>query len=434
VFSQNGLSLDQAPPITVVFRFFLSGALFGILAGLMILLYHHRIFDISDPAARILTHTLTLGVMLSFMFAALFQMLPVIAGVKLNAPVTKANLLLYPFVLGIFFLLEAFAFPEHPWLFLSASLLLGISILWITFVMLKKLFTLSHHSSSSRGMSAALVSLVIVILLALYMTLTLSGILEGRDYQKIKIAHYSFGLFGWIALLIISISFQVIEMFYVTPAYPKKIADTLPVVLVILLLTTFALSFWISGIWQVSHILIATLLSGYALLTLRKLSQRKRPVADATVWFWRTGLSALLISMGALLVNKLTGNTFWMKIFAIFYAAFALSIVMAMFYKIVPFLTWFHLNSQGYFTAPMMHEVIHPKTAMKHLYIHVTTVVIFVLSLLYAPLLYLAGILTILSFGWMLWQIIHAWRLYRYTQNTGEKFEMNTNEGVDSRQ
>jgi len=32
MFNQNGLSLDQAPPISVVFRFFLSGALFGILS------------------------------------------------------------------------------------------------------------------------------------------------------------------------------------------------------------------------------------------------------------------------------------------------------------------------------------------------------------------------------------------------------------------
>jgi uncharacterized membrane protein YesL len=64
----------------------------------------------------------------------------------------------------------------------------------------------------------------------------------------------------------------------------------------------------------------------------------------------------------------------------IFFTSFALSIVFAMFYKIVPFLTWFHLNSQGYFTAPMMHEVIHPKTAKKHLYIHLSTIVTFILS------------------------------------------------------
>jgi len=108
----------------------------------------------------------------------------------------------------------------------------------------------------------------------------------------------------------------------------------------------------------------------------------------------------------------------------IFFASFALSIVFAMFYKIVPFLTWFHLNSQGYFTAPMMHEIIHPKTAKKHLYIHLATVVTFVLSLFFAPLIFLAGVLTILSFSWMAYQIIHAWKLYNDIQRNGEKFDM----------
>ena len=99
MFSQNGLSLEQAPPISVVFRFFFVGALFGIIAGISIFFYGMDIFDASSTAAITFTHLLTLGVMLSFMFAALFQMLPVIAGVTLTSPIQKANLLLYPFVL-----------------------------------------------------------------------------------------------------------------------------------------------------------------------------------------------------------------------------------------------------------------------------------------------------------------------------------------------
>jgi len=108
----------------------------------------------------------------------------------------------------------------------------------------------------------------------------------------------------------------------------------------------------------------------------------------------------------------------------IFFASFALSIVFAMFYKIVPFLTWFHLNSQGYFTAPMMHEVIHPKTAKKHLYIHLSTIITFILSIFIPQAILLAGLLTILSFGWMCYQIIHAHLIYNKIQKTGEKFDM----------
>jgi hypothetical protein len=119
MFSQNGLSLDQAPPVSVIFRFFFSGALFGILSGSLILVYKTDIFDAYTMAAVTFTHTLTLGVMLSFMFAALFQMLPVIAGITLTSPVKKANWVQYPFVVGVIALL-AYSQPLSLWLYLSS--------------------------------------------------------------------------------------------------------------------------------------------------------------------------------------------------------------------------------------------------------------------------------------------------------------------------
>jgi len=424
VFNQNGLSLDQAPPISVVLRFFFSGALFGILAGIFILFFGTAIFDAQTMQAVILTHTLTLGVMLSFMFAALFQMLPVIAGVRLAAPQQKANLLQYPFTAGIFALLAAFQ-TSLPWLYALASLLLGGSIFYIVALMLKNLFELTYHSASSKGMVMALLSLAILVILALYLTAALSGTIAGSYFVQMKEGHYSFGLFGWISLLIISISFQVIEMFYVTPPYPKAVSYYLPMGILGLLIITFITGLFFPTAWVITDIVLALVLSVYALLTLLRLTQKKRPLSDATVWFWRTGLASLLLSMTALVFSQFVDIESIKALSYLFFAFFALSIVFAMFYKIIPFLTWFHLNSQGYFTAPMMHEVIHPKTANKHLYIHLTTLVTFTVSLFIAPFIYLAGLLTILSFAWMVYQIIHAWKLYRHTQETGEKFEMN---------
>lgn len=423
MFSQNGLSLDQAPPISVVFRFFLSGSLFGLLAGTLICLFGTDIFTPDTTQALVITHTLTLGVMLSFMFAALFQMLPVIAGVKLTAPTQKANLVQYPFILGVLSLLFAFH-SGKPVFFMGASILLGSAILGIAFVMLKNLIALPNHSNSSRGMSVALTSLVVLTLLALYMTGTLAGLWQGSYYTQIKTAHYSFGLFGWIALLIISISFQVIEMFYVTPPYPAFISKSLPQRVFVLLLIGTVGSFFFEKTWMVIDLFIIIFMLCYALMTLRRLSQRKRPIADATVWLWRMGMGLLVLSMAATLDTRFYDVAGLQALNYIFFAGFALSIVLAMFYKIVPFLTWFHLNSQGYFTAPMMHEVIHPKTAMKHLYIHIATLIAFAVSVFIPAVIYLAGILTLLSFGWMLWQVVHAWRLYVYTQKTGERFEM----------
>jgi len=423
MFDQNGLSLDQAPPFSVVFGLFLMGALSGILAGLALLYYQNSIFDFTSTAAVITTHLMTLGVMLFFMLGALFQMLPVIAGVVLETPVLRSNLLKFLLTIGILSLLGGFGF-HSSFLFILSSLVLGISLLYISGSMGIRLFRISHHSASSRGMLFSLGSLGVVTLFALYMTLTYAGLLEGSYFLQVKQLHYSFGLFGWMALLIISISFQTVEMFYVTPPYPGVLSRYMPLAILTLLLMHMLSVPFESGLTQLFQILLYGLLALYAGTTLRRLSQRKRPLADATMWFWRTGMGSLILSMLLLAIETILPNHVLISVASILFANFVLSVLFAMFYKIVPFLTWFHLNAQGYFTAPMMHEVIHPKTAKKHYYIHIGTIGLLLLSFVLPQSILLAGIGMVLSFGWVSYQILHANKLYRDTQQHGKKFDM----------
>jgi hypothetical protein len=229
--------------------------------------------------------------------------------------------------------------------------------------------------------------------------------------------------------LIASISFQVIEMFYVTPSYPKFVSRYLPYKIFALLVLGSIASIFIPKVWALVDIFLALVLGGYALLTLKRLTQRKRPLADATMWFWRMGMISLLLSMLFWISTLFTDEPLLRSVTAITFASFALSVVFAMFYKIVPFLTWFHLNAQGYYTAPMMHEVIHPKTAKKHFWIYLAATLSLLASLWFEPAIYLAGTLTILSFGWVAWQIIHAHFLYQKIQKTGEKFDMGSMQG-----
>ena len=422
MLNQNGLSLDQAPPLFVVFRFFFVGAIFGIIAGVLILFFQTSIFEGSSTEAIIITHTLTLGVMLSFMLGSLFQMLPVLAGVKISAPTLKANLVLFPFVVGTITLLLAFKFTENSWLFIIASLLLTISLLGIVFLIIKNLFLVQNHTISSKGIIYTLLSLGFVILFALYLTSSLSGLNSGMAYLAIKKAHYSFGLFGWISLLIISISFQVIEMFYVTPSYPKFFSHFMPLALFVVLIFSAVIGIFYPLIWKISDVAIIILLGSYGVLTLQRFNQRKRPISDGTLWFWRIGLSSLLISLFSLFITIFIENIFLTSLSYILFTTFALSIIFAMFYKIVPFLTWFHLNSQGYIPVPMMHTIIHPKNIMKHLYLHILTIISFILSLVFSPFIFLAGVLMVLSFGTISYHLIKAFLIYRKTQKTGKKF------------
>ena len=89
MFQTSGLSLDQAPPISVVLRFFLGGSLFGIAAGLWLLVHGESALIPAASAGQIMTHLLTLGVMLSFMLGALFQMLPVLDDLVYPDPIPE---------------------------------------------------------------------------------------------------------------------------------------------------------------------------------------------------------------------------------------------------------------------------------------------------------------------------------------------------------
>ncbi len=411
MFNQGGLSLDQAPPISVVLRFFITASIFGILAGVLLLIFGREVFA-SSSGAVILTHTLALGVMASFMLGALFQMLPVIAGVVLQTPTKKAMFVHITFTLGVMFLLIAF-YTASNYLYLISAFLLTLSLLFITYIMISNLLKLRDHSSSSKGMLFALIGFTITIILGLYLLLALGGFIEGVYFSKLKQLHYSFGLFGWVALLIISISFQVIEMFYVTPSYPDKISKYLVLIIFALLLFSPLQN-------TISTILISLLFIIYAILTIKRLLKRKRPTKDATVWFWHFGMGMLIASMSILIAGQFIENETLNSLSYLTFIFFALSIVFAMVYKIVPFLVWFHLSNQGFMDAPLMFDIVNPKEIKKHFYLHIATFTFLILGLFSDYLFVVASLMVIASFGLLLYHLVYAANKYNYTQKNSK--------------
>jgi len=77
----SGLSLDQAPPEDIPFRFFLTAPVFGLLAGSLILYRGVLVFSSSWHFETIaLTHLITLGWVMMIMMGAFYQLVPVLAG------------------------------------------------------------------------------------------------------------------------------------------------------------------------------------------------------------------------------------------------------------------------------------------------------------------------------------------------------------------
>ena len=346
------LSLEQAPPISIPFRFFLTAPLFGVVAGLFILAYGPGIITSRWlPATLALTHAITLGFLSMVMCGAMMQMLPVLTG----SPVPKVKLvgsvLHVCLVVGTLALIFSFVTELD---FLSwiavASLVIGFSV-FIAAIFIA-LFRVKVSTSTLIGMRLAGFSLLVTVILGLILFASLSGWVE-LSYQSVWLdSHLGWGLIGWVGLLLMSVSYQVVPMFHVTPEYPEWMRRGLAICLFVLLILWSISWIWISS-GSFRNILLSLIFLGllsFVVLTFRLFLQKKRKVTDVTLFFWRASL------IGMVAATALWFYAEWLpaytnpSIVVLLIGSLALSAAMAvingMLYKIMPFLSWFHLQNR----------------------------------------------------------------------------------------
>ena len=135
----SNLSLDQAPPEDIPFRYLLTGPAFGILAGILLSVYGERIFITAwslDTVA--LVHMITLGWLTLIMIGAFYQMVPVLVGGHVSwNHLSRINY--YSLVSGILSLTSGFLFWKMLLIKSAAVLLLVSFSLFIT--QIKRLFS-----------------------------------------------------------------------------------------------------------------------------------------------------------------------------------------------------------------------------------------------------------------------------------------------------
>ncbi len=362
----RGLSLLQAPPFSIIARFYIASCLFGILGTLLGASFlMGESFNL--PA---LVHVFTIGFMAFVMIGSLFQMLPVVVGAIIEDPLWKSEVTHSALAVGLPLLLAGFL-SGQPLALGGGMLLIAGGVYFITGIMLRKLFGLKSYTPTARGMKYAVSLFAIGILFGVLMVLVLAGI-ANLNYTFLLKAHLHLLLFGWIALLIVSVAFQVIEMFFVTPSYPRVFADWFPAVLTLLIaLTVLTDSF-------PAKLALSLLLVSFALLTISRLRNRRRKIPDPLVNLWYTGMVLLTVSM---VLYPFTGFRYELFLLFLFlFGSFAHSVILAMIYRIVPFLVWFHMSNEGVPSAPTMHEVIRPGRIWLSYRLHLVSVTLFLIS------------------------------------------------------
>ncbi len=417
----NGLSLDQAPPISVVLRFFLTVPFFGLLVCGILVSHSELALTPNHPVSLSLIHLMFLGVITMAMIGALFQMQSVLGGRPIPAPAGNGWVIHLFLLLGTLGLGGAF-YTMNPIGFVIASVLLGSAILYTAKLVLPLLFGGNTHDTL-RGMRLALIALSLSAVLGIVMASGYANETLSESHGAIRSIHYSFALIGWVGALIIAVAFQVIEMFYVTQPYNgwcKR--NVFPLFALMLALKTAGILLQWPFIWVFEGV-IGALLLGFAVITLKRLGERKRRVSDVSIWFWTMGIALLSLSLIAYALSFLSDTAVFTAVALMAFGLFALAIILAMMGKIVPFLVWFHLNSSGYMDAPIMSNIIPQNFAKGVFWLFAITVTLVLGGTIEPVLLKIGGMFGGAMFILLGFNLIRSIRIYRHTLIHGTRFE-----------
>ena len=420
----NGLSVDQAPPIAVPLRFFLTAPLFGIIAGVLILLNDsHTLMNRYSIDAIIITHAITIGMFTFVMFGALTQMLPVLAGAKIGE-VKRVTLFSYlllssgliSMILGLKFSLS----------FLTSYAYVGIGLGFLTMVLgiVYAIRNVKNFTATIKGMAASLLFAFFTACLGSFLLYEYASNSISQYHLLVANIHSVWAIFGFCGLLIIGISFQVLPMFYVAPKFKQFCKKRVVILISIGLSIWFFLNLYYEEYELVAKIWIALFFWAFATAVWLKFNRRKRPISDVTVWYWRS--ASLFLTLGSFLwiFDEFFKHEYIVMVGILIGGGFVLSIILGMLYKILPFLIWFHLNATGYMNIPTINEMIDNGLAKVQFTLFILSLIGFIFAFYIPQLLAVSALYFIISMALLEYNLLVPVLLYRATKKRKPDFDM----------
>lgn len=369
-----GLSLDQAPPYKAPIKFFFVAPLFAIVAGLFALFTNS--YEMHNPYIIASIHLLTIGFIIVIILGALQQMLPVIAGAIIPNANRVSNITFMLITLGLLAFSVGFILYEKIYLFIAAILLLA-GLLYFTSIALTQLFKVKNKSYIVIGLILSLLFFILAFFIGVHLIIANATSNITTLHYSFALLHYNYIFFGFLFLLIVAITIQVVPMFWVANAY-KNHEQYLIIFVSTALLLLYSLNLFLGLELTILYkIAFNIIILYFVYLTINKLKNRKRKLKDITVYFYITAM--IFLAIGSLYWLAMSFFILPTNLFGILLGlGFVVSLMNGMLYKIVPFLTWFHLNAKGLFHIPTMREMIPLHTMQKQYFLHLVSIVIFI--------------------------------------------------------
>jgi len=369
--------------------------------------------------ALALTHLLAVGFMLQAMTGAVMQFVPVAAGGNVWRPGLVANLIHPALAIGAGMLVAAFLVHESV-LFRLAGAILLTTVGFLVVVVGAALLRTPARGATILSMRIAVFGLAVTALLGATLAEGLAG---DASWPLVELAnvHAGWGLGGWALMLLAGVSYYVVPMFQLTPAYPAVLSRWLaPILLVTLLLWSVQLGgqspAWQQWVWRAGLAVGA----GFAGVTLWLQQRRRRRVSDPTLLFFRGAMVCMIGLLLSAVVMTLVPSVaehprlpYWLGVLAL--PGVFVSAINGMLYKIVPFLNWLHLQRlMGIgMLPPNMKEMIAERAMVAQMRVHFAAVIFLLAGAIMPEIARVAGLVFAISCAMLGRNLIQAARFFR---------------------
>ncbi len=371
----RGLAFDAAPALMLVLRSFLVAPWFLAAAGAVLMAAGPSAWDDRyTPGILAATHLVTIGFVMLTATAAIFQLVPVVAGAALPYAAQVAPIVRWGFALGAIALAAAFL-DGRPLLFGLAAAPLALAAGAFTLSAAGALWRLPKQKTTT-PMGYAVAMLGIALTFGLAMAAERAA---GAPASATLIwAHPLWVLTGGIFVLWAAVAAQVLPMFQATRPWPARLSLGIGPLVFGLLLAALAAQVWARGTPEEAiEAGLGALVAAYAAFIGHRLWTRGRRRADAMTAFWYLGLASLMAAgvIGGLLAIGVLAGPRWPLAFG-FLAIMgaAVSLMDGMLYKIVPFLVWLHLQRRPGHAPVLMSSAIGERAMKGHAALHLATV------------------------------------------------------------
>jgi hypothetical protein len=394
-----GLSLEQAPPYRLPLLYYRVAGVHLVIVSVLLMIYGMDIENRYYYEAIALTHLVTLGFFTHVMFGSLFQMIPVIMGLAYPHVVRNGIIIIGALNGGIVFFLAGLLSAHRLWMQIGTLFLVG-GMIYFAWLSLKTLWGVEDKNPMVKTFMVSFICLIVGVMLGM--------IVVFEHLDGFNAMHIVTVIYGWVFMLICGVAYKVIPMFYVTKEYPQFIQKYYWVFTLLLIVL-----YMLFNVAQPAISLLLGVGSGvFGAISIKLLKERKRPRRDTTITLWYFAMINLTAASLIWIASVVLGLEVDLLLGIVWGMGFIYALINGMLYKIIPFLTWFHLSSQGNFEAEMG-GVIDSKRMKRQVGVFIAAYSVMLFALIIKPLVFFAGLLLLLSSLLLVDNIRHGYSYYK---------------------